>query len=103
MEKSLNNTRAKIRHCCCRLAGPPPPLSDTHAGFDGSEGGCEKRVGQVEALQVQMEEQTRHTKEQLETLLEDRRIKAEEAETQRIRDQEQIRALTDRWVAFQKK
>lgn len=50
-----------------------------------------------------MEEQTRHTKEQLETLLEDRRIKAEEAETQRIRDQEQIRALTDRWAAFQKK
>lgn len=101
MEKSLNNTRAKIRHCCCRLAGPS--LSDTHAGFDGSEGGCGKLVGQVEALQVQMEEQTRHTKEQVETLLEDRRIKAEEAETQRIRDQEQIRALTDRWLAFQKK
>lgn len=53
----------------------------------------------MEALQVQMEEQTRLAKDQIETLLEDRRIKAEEAETHRIRDQEQIRALTDRWVA----
>lgn len=61
-----------------------------------------KNFCQVEALQVQMEEQTRLAKEQIETLLEDRRIKAEEAETRRIRDQEQIRALTDRWVAFQK-
>lgn len=51
---------------------------------------------------MQMEEQTRLAKEQIETLLEDRRLKAEEAETHRIRDQEQIRALTDRWVAFQK-
>ncbi|TWW75640.1 coiled-coil domain-containing protein 77 [Takifugu flavidus] len=51
---------------------------------------------QVEALQVQMEEQTRLAKDQIETLLEDRRIKAEEAETRRIRDQEQIRTLTDR-------
>nr|XP_040017915.1 coiled-coil domain-containing protein 77 [Gasterosteus aculeatus aculeatus]XP_040017916.1 coiled-coil domain-containing protein 77 [Gasterosteus aculeatus aculeatus] len=51
---------------------------------------------QVEALQAQMEEQTRLAKEQVESLLEDRRIQAEEAEAQRQRDQERIPALTDK-------
>ncbi|KAM4734953.1 coiled-coil domain-containing protein 77 [Anableps anableps] len=51
---------------------------------------------QVEALQAQMEEQTRLTKEQLETVLEDRRIKTEEAQAQRQRDQERIAALTEK-------
>lgn len=49
-----------------------------------------------------MEEQTRLAKEQIETLMEDRRIKTAEAEAQRNRDQEQISTLTDRWVAFNK-
>lgn len=53
---------------------------------------------QVEALQAQMEEQTRLAKEQVESLLEDRRIKAEEAQAQRHREQERITALTDKWV-----
>lgn len=44
-----------------------------------------------------MEEQTRLAKEQVESLLEDRRIQAEEAEAQRQRDQERIPALTDKW------
>lgn len=51
---------------------------------------------QVEALQAQMEEQTRLTKEQVESLLEDRRIKTEEAQAQRDRDQERTTALTDK-------
>lgn len=51
---------------------------------------------QVEALQAQMEEQTRLAKEQMESLLEDRRIKTEEAQAQRDRDQDQITALTDK-------
>lgn len=53
---------------------------------------------QVEALHAQMEEQTRLTKEQVESLLEDRRIKTEEAQAQHLRDQERITALTDKWV-----
>lgn len=53
---------------------------------------------QVEALQAQMEEQTRLAKEQVDTLLEDRKIKAEEAEAQRQRDQDRIAALTDKLV-----
>ncbi|KAF7663633.1 hypothetical protein LDENG_00205680 [Lucifuga dentata] len=51
---------------------------------------------QVEALQAQMEEQTRLAKEQIESLLEDRRIKTEEAQAQRQRDEERITALNDK-------
>lgn len=53
---------------------------------------------QVEALQAQMEEQTRLAKEQVEALLEDRRIKTEEAQAQRQKDQARIATLTDKWV-----
>lgn len=45
-----------------------------------------------------MEEQTRLAKEQVDALLEDRKIKAEEAEAQRQRDQDRIAALTDKLV-----
>lgn len=51
---------------------------------------------QVEALQAQMEEQTRLAKEQIESLMEDRRIKTEEGQAQQHRDQERITALTDK-------
>ncbi|XP_030628659.1 coiled-coil domain-containing protein 77 [Chanos chanos] len=51
---------------------------------------------QVEALQAQMEEQTRLAKEQVESLLEDRRIYLEEGQNQHQRDQEKITALTDK-------
>ncbi|KAA0724702.1 Coiled-coil domain-containing protein 77 [Triplophysa tibetana] len=51
---------------------------------------------QVEALQAQMEEQTRLAKEQVEALLEDRRIHLEERQVQQKRDQDGITALTDK-------
>ncbi|XP_060892493.1 coiled-coil domain-containing protein 77 [Labrus mixtus] len=51
---------------------------------------------QVEALQAQMEEQTRLVKEQVESLLDDRRIKTEEAQAQQQRDKERITALNDK-------
>uniref|UniRef100_UPI0037E9A6F6 coiled-coil domain-containing protein 77 n=1 Tax=Semicossyphus pulcher TaxID=241346 RepID=UPI0037E9A6F6 len=51
---------------------------------------------QVEALQAQMEEQTRLAKEQVESLQEDRRIKTEEAQAQQQRDTERLAALTDK-------
>uniref|UniRef100_A0A3B3HPY1 Coiled-coil domain containing 77 n=1 Tax=Oryzias latipes TaxID=8090 RepID=A0A3B3HPY1_ORYLA len=53
---------------------------------------------QVEALQAQLEEQTRLAKEQVEALLEDRKIKTEEAQAQQRRDQERIAALNDKLV-----
>lgn len=51
---------------------------------------------QVKALQAQLEEQTRLTKEQVEALLEDRRIQMEEAEVRHRRDQEKIKAITEK-------
>ncbi|NXG64923.1 CCD77 protein, partial [Hemiprocne comata] len=51
---------------------------------------------QVEALQAQLEEQTRLSKEQVEALLEDRRIHMEEAQVQHQRDQDKIKTLTDK-------
>ncbi|XP_064510672.1 coiled-coil domain-containing protein 77 isoform X1 [Pseudopipra pipra] len=51
---------------------------------------------QIQALQAQIEEQTRLSKEQVEALLEDRRIHMEEAEVQHQRDQEKIKAITEK-------
>ncbi|NXJ59686.1 CCD77 protein, partial [Rostratula benghalensis] len=51
---------------------------------------------QVEALQAQIEEQTRLSKEQVEALLEDRRIHMEEAQIQHQRDQDKIKTITDK-------
>ncbi|NXP09498.1 CCD77 protein, partial [Thinocorus orbignyianus] len=51
---------------------------------------------QVEALQAQIEEQTRLSKEQVEALLEDRRIHMEEAQVQHQRDQDKIKTIMDK-------
>ncbi|NXU58339.1 CCD77 protein, partial [Turnix velox] len=51
---------------------------------------------QVEALQAQIEEQTQLSKEQIEALLEDRRIHLKEAQVQHQRDQDKIKTLTDK-------
>ncbi|XP_078012159.1 coiled-coil domain-containing protein 77 isoform X2 [Phascolarctos cinereus] len=50
---------------------------------------------QVEALQAQLEEQTRLARDQVEGLLEDRRIYMEEAQVQHERNQERIKVLTN--------
>ena len=50
----------------------------------------------VEALRAQLEEQTRLCKEQVETLLEDRRVKAEEADVQHQRDGDRVKSLADK-------
>lgn len=51
---------------------------------------------QVKALQAQIEEQTRLAKDQVEALLEDRRIQMEEAEVRHQRDQDTIKAMTEK-------
>ncbi|NXO00884.1 CCD77 protein, partial [Rhinopomastus cyanomelas] len=51
---------------------------------------------QVEALQAQLEEQKRLSKDQVEALLEDRQIHMEEAQVQHQRDQDKIQTLTDK-------
>ena len=47
-------------------------------------------------MQAQLAEQTKLAKEQLDALLEDRRVKEEEFETRRRRDEEKIRILTEK-------
>ena len=53
---------------------------------------------QVESLQAQLGEQAKLAKEQLDALMEDRRVKEEEFETRRRRDEEKIRILTEKLV-----
>lgn len=51
---------------------------------------------QVEALQAQLQEQTKLAREQLDAMTEDKRVKAEEYETCRLRDVDKIRTLTEK-------
>ncbi|NWV81408.1 CCD77 protein, partial [Dasyornis broadbenti] len=51
---------------------------------------------QVKALQAQIEEQTRLAREQIEALLEDRRIQMEEAEVRHRKDHEKIKTITEK-------
>jgi coiled-coil domain-containing protein 77 len=51
---------------------------------------------QIEALQAQMKEQTRLAKEQVDGLMEDRRVRLEEFDTRRLRDQDKIDMLTEK-------
>ena len=51
---------------------------------------------QVEALQAQLQEQTKIAKEQVEALMQDRRVKDEELETRRQRDEAKIHTLTEK-------
>ena len=50
---------------------------------------------QIESLQAQLEEQTRLSKEQVDSLLEDRRVRVEEQNAQRQRDSDKITTLTE--------
>ncbi|NXR56157.1 CCD77 protein, partial [Hippolais icterina] len=81
MEKSTSKTTAK---------GEKPETSERYQKDD------ETLLLQVKALQAQLEEQTRLTKEQIEALLEDRRIQMQEAEVRHRRDQEKIKAITEK-------
>ncbi|KAM8971854.1 coiled-coil domain-containing protein 77 [Pelodytes ibericus] len=57
---------------------------------------------QIEALQAQLEEQTRLSKEQIESLLDDRKIRMEEAQVQHQRDQDKVKQLTEKLNKTQK-
>ncbi|KAK9516924.1 hypothetical protein VZT92_024830 [Zoarces viviparus] len=100
LEENLNLRPTKLRPAATRKA----ESSRRTKSADGLNGESLEQYKsdkqtlllQVEALQAQLEEQTRLAKEQVECLLEDRRIQAEEAQAQRQRDQERITATTDK-------
>ena len=54
----------------------------------------------MEALQAQLEEQTKLAKEQIEGLLEDRKVKVEEAETRRQREEDKVGMLVEKCVRW---
>ena len=51
---------------------------------------------QIECLQAQLEEQTKHAKENVEALIADRKVKDEELEARKFRDEEKIRVLLEK-------
>ncbi|GCC37623.1 hypothetical protein chiPu_0016128 [Chiloscyllium punctatum] len=54
------------------------------------------QLSKVEALQSQLQEQTQLAKEQIDALLEDRRIRMEEAHVQHERDKDKIKSLAEK-------
>lgn len=52
----------------------------------------------MEALRAQLAEQTKLAKEQVDAMVEDRRVRVEEYETRRQRDEDKIRTLTEKFV-----
>lgn len=51
---------------------------------------------QIESLQAQLEEQTKLSKEEIESLMEDRRVRTEEQNAMCERDQDKIKTLTEK-------
>ncbi|XP_029290528.1 coiled-coil domain-containing protein 77 isoform X2 [Cottoperca gobio] len=99
LEENLNLRPTKLRHAVTRKESSRRTKSTDGVNGESLEqykNDNQTLLLQVEALQAQMEEQTRLAKEQVESLLEDRQIKSEEAQAQRQKDQERITALTDK-------
>ncbi|CAJ1057353.1 coiled-coil domain-containing protein 77 [Xyrichtys novacula] len=98
-EENLNLRPTKFRPAAARKEGSRRTKSAAGANDENLEqyrSDNQTLLLQVEALQAQMEEQTRLAKEQVESLQEDRRIKTEEAQAQQQRDKERIAALNDK-------
>ncbi|XP_019345103.1 coiled-coil domain-containing protein 77 isoform X5 [Alligator mississippiensis] len=90
--------RKKIQHLLALVGTDTGEITYFHKEppHKALKGAPQSQQQKVEALQAQMEEQTRLSKEQLDALLEDRRIHMEEAQVQHQRDQDKIKSLTDK-------
>ncbi|XP_077979112.1 coiled-coil domain-containing protein 77-like [Glandiceps talaboti] len=82
---------SNIEKAARKAKGKSSPGESTQAMRDN-----ETLVLQVEALQAQLEEQTKVAKEQVDALLEDRRVRVDEMQTVMDRDQHKIQTLTDK-------
>ncbi|NWY65095.1 CCD77 protein, partial [Erithacus rubecula] len=74
----------------------PTPKGEKPGSSEKYKKDDETLLLQVKALQAQIEEQTRLAKEQVEALLEDRRIQMEEAEFRHRRDQDKIKSISEK-------
>ena len=73
--------------------------SKSHAVVNGSptvEQDNQTLLLQIESLQAQLEEQTKLSREEIEGLLEDRRVRSEEHSAATERDQDKIKSLTEK-------
>ncbi|XP_006163281.1 coiled-coil domain-containing protein 77 [Tupaia chinensis] len=70
-----------------------PALKEREEGSENYQRDVQTLVLQVEALQAQLGEQTRLSREQVEGLMEDRRIRIEEIQAQHERNQDKIKEL----------
>ncbi|XP_006862836.1 PREDICTED: coiled-coil domain-containing protein 77 [Chrysochloris asiatica] len=73
-----------------------PAMRDREENTEQYQRDIQTLILQVEALQAQLEEQTKLSREQVEGLMEDRRIRVEEIQVQHQRNQEKIKELTKR-------
>ncbi|XP_060046307.1 coiled-coil domain-containing protein 77 isoform X2 [Erinaceus europaeus] len=71
-----------------------PTMKEKEEGFDQYHGDIQSLILQVEALQAQLEEQTKLSREHVEGLMQDRHIRIEEIQVQHQRNQDRVRELT---------
>ncbi|KAF6339012.1 coiled-coil domain containing 77 [Rhinolophus ferrumequinum] len=78
----------------CKVSKRKPAVREKEESSEQYQRDIQTLILQVEALQAQLEEQTRLSKEQVEGLMEDRRIRLEEIQVHHQRNQDRIKELT---------
>lgn len=77
----------------CEVGKRKPALREKEGSSERHQMDVQTLILQVEALQAQLEEQTRLTREQVEGLVEDRRILTEEMQVHQQRNRDRVREL----------
>lgn len=78
----------------CKVSKRKPALREKEESSEQYQRDIQTLILQVEALQAQLEEQTRLSREQVEGLMEDRRIRLEEIQVHHQRNQDRVKELT---------
>ena len=79
-----------------RFAKESQPPKKSAMKISSKENKEEALLLQIQALQAQLEEKVKFSNDQVSTLLEDRKVKDEEQESQRLRDKEKIQTLNEK-------
>ncbi|XP_069759390.1 coiled-coil domain-containing protein 77 isoform X2 [Narcine bancroftii] len=97
-QRTKKHGHAEIRssRIGCKARGSKVTTSVSPTIPENSQHDNQTLLLQVEALQSQLQEQTQLAKEQIDALLEDRRIRVEETHVQHERDKEKLRTLSDK-------
>ena len=83
-----------IQQCSCLDLIQQKSRSKSHT--TGTEQDNQTLLLQIESLQAQLEEQTKLSREEIEGLLADRRVRSEEHSASTERDQDKIKSLTEK-------